>query len=133
MKLYTSIFSLKNYIRNYLKLNLKQPSTSIVTKIRLSSHKLKIERGRYTRPKTPPDKRTCKFCNEVETKSHFILFCKAYNILRDELFKEFNIDKSKLCKDTKLDKLKLLLNLSNRAQAIKLSKYLSRVQEMRQS
>ena len=43
-----------------------------------------------------------------------MIFCKNYNLLRDELFKEFDIDKFKLCKDNEFDRLKLLLNPSNR-------------------
>ena len=42
----------------------------------------------------------------------------------------FDIDKSKLYKDNEFYTLKLLLNQSDRAQGIKLSKYLSRVLEM---
>ena len=41
------------------------------------SAKLNIERGRYSRPKVPREERICKFCNEVESESHFILFCKT--------------------------------------------------------
>ena len=44
--------------------------TSIITKFRLSSHKLNIERGRYSRPKVAREERICKFCNEVESESH---------------------------------------------------------------
>ena len=44
---------------------------------------------------------------------------------------EFDIDK--LCKDNAFDTLKLLLNQSNRAQATKLSLYLARALEMRDS
>ena len=69
----------------------------------MSAHTINIEIGRYARPKLPRDKRTCKFGNEVETETHFILFYKTYNTLRDVLFKEFDIDKSKLCTNNELD------------------------------
>ena len=73
-----------------------------------------------------------KFCNEVETETHFILFCKAYNTLRDVLFKEFDIDESKLCTNNELDTLKLLLNRRNRVQTTQVSKHLSNVIQMRE-
>ena len=100
---------------------------------RVSSHKLNIERGRYSRPKVPREERICKFCNEVESESHFILFCKTYDTFRDRLLKEFDIDKLKLCKDKEFDTLKLILNPRNRAQATMLSKYLSKALEIRDS
>ena len=130
LKLYSSIFSLDSNIPNYLKLNLKQSCTSIITKLRVSAHTLNIERGR---PKLPRDKRTCKFCNEVETETHFILFCKAYTTLRDVLFKEFDIYKSKLCTNNELDILKVLLVPKNRARTTQVSKYLSSAIQMRES
>ena len=69
----------------------------LIRKNYLNTNSLNIERGRYTRPKLPRDKRTCKFCNEVETETHFVVYCKTDNTLRDALSKEFDIDKSKLC------------------------------------
>ena len=133
LKLYSNVFNFNDNVPDYLKLNLKQTCTSIITKFRLSSHKLNIERGRYSRPKVPREERICKFCNEVESESHFILFCKTYDSFRDRLLKEFDIDKLKLCKDKEFDTLKLILNPRNRAQATMLSKYLSKALEIRDS
>ena len=53
--------------------------------IRTSSHKLEIERGRYTRPITPIEKRICKV---VEDKFHFMLQCYIYTVERDDLFRK---------------------------------------------
>ena len=75
-KLYSSISSSNGIISNYLKLNLKQIYTSVITKFQVSAHTLNIERGRYARPKIPRDEKTCKFCNKVESETHFSLFCK---------------------------------------------------------
>ena len=65
---------------------------SSFSRFRLSSHDLEIERGRYTRPKTPVEKRTCRFCqnNIVEDEIHFLLTCKKYNSLRSEMFNTVN-------------------------------------------
>ena len=40
-----------------------------VSKIRVSSHDLEIERGRYTRPRLDPNQRLCFFCLEVEDRN----------------------------------------------------------------
>ena len=42
-----------------------------ISRLRASSHVLEIERGRYTRPKTPITERLCPFCNVVEDEQHF--------------------------------------------------------------
>lgn len=59
------------------------------TKLRISSHQLQIELGRYTKPrKTPVENRICKLCNsqEVETEQHFFMSCPLYNSARKSLF-----------------------------------------------
>ena len=53
-----------------------------LTKFRLSSHDLAIERGRYQN--TPRDERICKKfnLNLVENGYHFLLVCSKYRDLR---------------------------------------------------
>lgn len=130
LKLYSSIVNFNGKAPTYLKLNLKQSNNSIITKFRISAHKLSIERGRYARPKIPRNKRVCKFCNEIENEMHFILFCKQYSGLRDVLFKEFCIEKSQLSYN-KEAVIQIILNPENRAQSIQLCKYLHRALQLR--
>ena len=58
-----------------------------LTRLRISAHRLAIERGRYTVPFTPADKRLCKLCNndEVEDEFHFLMSCSHYKQLRTSL------------------------------------------------
>ena len=58
-----------------------------LSKFRLSSHRLQIELGRYTRPKTPAENRICRCCedNVVEDEIHFLLTCKRYSDIRSEM------------------------------------------------
>ena len=40
---------------------------------------------RYSKPKTPPNERFCKFCiNQVEDEHHFLFQCPQYNLLRQK-------------------------------------------------
>jgi hypothetical protein len=52
-----------------------------ISKLRMSSHPLAIERGRYTRPKTPIEERLCVLCGkaDIENEEHFIYVCSFYN------------------------------------------------------
>ena len=43
-----------------------QRKTKYITKPRISSHHLQIERGRYTRPKTLRENRLCNTCRVIE-------------------------------------------------------------------
>ena len=64
---------------------------SNVTKLRISSHKLKIELGRYNKPfKIEANKRFCTFCNNesIEDENHFMLICKNYIKERKILFEK---------------------------------------------
>ena len=65
---------------------------SSLSRFRLSSHDLQIERGRYTRPKTPVDDRKCRFCqnNAIEDEIHFLLICNKYNNIRSDMLNTVN-------------------------------------------
>ena len=91
--LFKDDFVLENYV-----VLLNRPSRSAFCKLRVSAHKLMIERGRYCSPKIPVEDRICKLCdsNEVEDEFHFIMNCKMYiehrDILMIELGKIVNIN-----------------------------------------
>ena len=52
----------------------------IITRWRLSSHDLKIETGRYTKPKKTKNDRKCTICPlRVEDEHHVVFVCPLYN------------------------------------------------------
>ena len=57
-----------------------------LTKLRISNHCLRIETGRYFKEKRT--EKICQICttNSVESESHFILHCSAYDQLRSKFF-----------------------------------------------
>ena len=57
----------------------------ILSRWRLSCHKVKIETGRYTVPKTPIENRKCSHCGLIEDEFHFLLECSLYNSERESL------------------------------------------------
>ena len=72
-------------LQKYLNLGLPQSKTKYITKLRISSHHLEIERGRYTRPKTLRGNRLCNSCNIVEDEVHFLFFCTKNELARRTL------------------------------------------------
>ena len=61
----------------------------ILTSFRLSSHRLKIEKGRYFN--IPKRERKCKFCsqNTLENEYHFLLVCPLYKDFRRKFLKAY--------------------------------------------
>ena len=57
---------------------------STLAKLRLSAHNLHIETGRFSKNRTPRDKRLCPYCKTmniftVENDVHFLLSCSLLN------------------------------------------------------
>ena len=57
----------------------KRKERVAMTKLRISDHKLMIEKGRHIRPQIPRENRKCHMCtSEVEDEVHFLTNCKLY-------------------------------------------------------
>ena len=57
-----------------------------MSKLRLSEHSLKIEKGKYHRPSLKPKDRTCMFCpQKIENEFQFLTECTAYSDERQHL------------------------------------------------
>ena len=58
-----------------------------MARYRMSSHDLKIERGRFNNPITPINQRICTRCesNEIDDELHLLLHCNAMNNEREFL------------------------------------------------
>ena len=57
-----------------------------IAKIRMNSHELHSETGRWTSPKTPWVERTCRLYENrnIEDENHFLLECTAYTHIRSQ-------------------------------------------------
>jgi hypothetical protein len=130
-------FKLGISLENYLLCGGNVANRKEFTKLRISSHQLRIERGRYTRPrKTPVEDRLCTLCNngDVETERHYILTCSQFNDERTTLYGQLNsfTDFSALTADQKFifimsynegdsEVLKYILEFINRSHAVRKS------------
>ncbi len=77
----------------YLDLISNKQHRKTFSRLRCGTHCLRVETGRYTRPKTPFDERICLVCvdfnqPEVETEFHFVMKCALYADLRCALLSE---------------------------------------------
>ena len=70
---------------NYLSSITSQKDRISLTKLRLSNHRLMIEKGRHDN--IPKEMRFCPFCkNKIEDEVHFLMQCTTYKIFRKPLF-----------------------------------------------
>ena len=80
-------FKMENYL-----LFLPTVSRVNMTKLRISSHCLEIEKGRHKYPRVPSDKRFCKTCeSEVEDEYHVIMECSKLKLPRQNTFKNIQL------------------------------------------
>ena len=82
-KLFKHQFQLEKYL---LCINITKHRIAL-TKLRVSSHCLAIETGRYHKPTSlPVDQRLCDECGVLEDEAHFLCDCVRYSFLREDLF-----------------------------------------------
>ena len=77
-------FKSKLELEPYLLSGTQKTARYLLTSIRTGTNKLRIETGRWKRPKEPVEERVCKACmsGAIEDEKHFVLDCKAYASLR---------------------------------------------------
>lgn len=74
-----AIFQFQPYLENINILKFSQA----FSKLRMSSHRLEVEAGRWIRPNSIPfDERKCTVCGRIEDEYHFVLECSLYKDLR---------------------------------------------------
>jgi hypothetical protein len=111
-------FKQKLEVENYLTSESQKIARFLLTRIRTGTSELRIETGRWKRPQEKVEERRCRACmtGEVEDEKHFILDCKIYQTMREQMYERIKI-KTKNMYDTKLcnreERWQILMNPSN--------------------
>ena len=96
------------------------------TRLRLASHRLEVECGRWRKPVSVPfQDRKCKQCNTLEDEYHFLIECKNYIELRKAYIKPY------YWKHPSNFKCIQLLTSGNKVELRKLSVYIYKAFELR--
>ena len=75
----------KNFeIEPYIEILQEKKLRRSLSSFRISTHRLRIERGRYCGER--PEERLCDFCNIIKDEIHFLCGCKRYLELRRKMF-----------------------------------------------
>ena len=85
----------KNFFEtpNYITKPLSFVQRKYVAKLRLGCLELRLETGRWARPKQPVEARTCQVCENqganIENESHFLFYCQKYRTERKNGFQNW--------------------------------------------
>ena len=97
-----------------------------LSRLRMSSHRLQIEAGRWNRPiRTPVNERKCSSCNKLEDEFHFVLECDLYSDLRRNLIHR------KYWIRPNMEKFISLINSTNRSEIRKLGLFIYKAFDIR--
>ena len=101
---------------------------SVLTKLRISAHNLRVETGRYARNRLERNERKCLICansNDIEDEYHFIILCNVYNDLR------VKYQSSYLYTNPSVHKFVNFFNTCNKNNILRMSKYIKEATERR--
>ena len=101
-KLLKQTFGIEPYLENLSDKDLRKRLCSF----RISTHKLRIERGRYCGEKT--EDRLCNSCNMIEDEIHILMQCNKYETFRKKMFDSINATDSVLGTDHERNFIKLM-------------------------
>lgn len=86
----TYIFFAEFSFKMYLDTVSIQKYRIAMTRLRVSSHRLEVETGRWHKPNpVPVNERKCKYCHKLEDEFHFVLECPLYTELRNTYIRPF--------------------------------------------
>ncbi len=111
---YKKSFSFETYLNKIP----ERKHRNALSRFRLSSHKLEIEKGRYTN--IPRDERICRLCtqNVIENEYHVLMACPFYRELRTKYLKPY------FCRWPTIQKFNALMSTQSRQCLIRLSKFI---------
>ena len=97
-----------------------------LTKLRTSSHRLRIETGRHKRQADHEhdDSRLCSQCNLVEDEAHFVLHCPRYINERSTFFSNPYLNNSFFVNLSDDDKLLYIFNMYEKHHLCELAKFI---------
>ncbi len=93
----------------------------ILSRIRFSSHSLRIQTGRYAQNRLARNERVCLYCDsgDIEDEFHFICVCRCFDDLRKQYLKKYYINRPSMFKFTELMKCSSKTVLRNLCKYVK--------------
>ena len=81
-----AVFQLQPYLE---KINISK-FQKVFSRLRMSSHRLEIEAGRWARPNSIPiEDRKCRTCNLIKDEYHFVIECSLFREIRSKCIHKY--------------------------------------------
>ena len=81
-----AVFQFQPYLE---KINISK-FQKVFSRLRMSSHRLEIEAGRWARPNSIPlDEKKCRTCNAIEDEYHFVIECSLFKEIRSKFIHKY--------------------------------------------
>ena len=114
--------------QDYLEIVTVKKFRTALAKLRLSSHRLEVETGRWVKPNSIPfAERLCKICNKLEDEFHFVLECPIYSDIRKVYINKHYVNRPNMYKMVEL------LNTTNKKRLRNLSIFIFKAFELRKN
>ena len=91
-KLFKTTFGMETY----LDMINDKSTRKHLSSFRISAHRLHIERGRYTRPRTSVEDRLCSVFKEIEGEFHLMFECVKFEVIKESNLLCFRIITEKI-------------------------------------
>ena len=115
-------------MEQYLNIVKNQAHRKSITKMRLGTHDLRIQTGKYENNKAPipVDQRICRHCqlNEIENEEHFIGHCETFKHIRHSFFSKISDQDPNFQNLNLSSKIKYILKANNTQTANLIGKFL---------
>ena len=119
-----SLFKTDFKIEPYLDLIKNYKYRKAFTKLRTSSHALRIETGRHGATKCPIHERLCSLCNVIEDEPHFLISCTRYRDERKEMFDVCLLNNAQFTRMNENDKFIYLMKSNKQNNLYHISKFI---------
>ena len=118
-KLFKFGFGLEAYLSKVSNRKYRQA----LTRLRTSSHALRIESARHEHDIPLIEDRLCSNCNEIEDEIHFMISCPLYDIERMKLFENIGLSDNIIQNYSHVDQFIYLLSLTNQRHLEELARF----------
>ena len=108
----------QNRFHRQLNMITSKPHRQAFARLIASSHRLRVETGRWERPVLPYEYRLCNNCNKLDDEYHFLLECTLHNDIRHQYIPHFFTERPSIFKCV------ALLNSNKRTVIVRLAKYI---------
>ena len=118
--LFKQTFGMESYLDKVSNFKYRQA----ISRLRVSSHDLMVEKGRQHLNKLVFEERLCPNCKSIEDEIHFLVCCPLYSIERKKFYEDIELDEDVINNVNPTTLICLLMNLKHKNHLEKLGAFI---------